>query len=174
MIPCEETCGRVYVGPSQNIPRRLEEHAASVHRNSLSSYSVGKYVRLTGHSMRTDQQLVVYRSRSKPHRLVTESCLMNVSRTIPHNTSSAFSQDIDLLAPMIVKGAPLDWEIISTAQPSFDQTVVPKKYRKFFSSNIDHGISVVRDRSVNPRGELAVASRPNTRSQTTRNELPDP
>ena len=97
---------------------------------------------------------------------------MDVSRTIPHNTSSAFSQDIDLLAPMIVKGAPLDWEIISVAQPSFDQRVVPKKHRKFFSSNIDQGISVARDRSVNPQDQPAVVSRRITRSQTTGHELP--
>ena len=60
---------------------------------------------------------------------------MKLSNVIPDNTSSSFSRDIDLLAPKILKGAPLDWEIVSIAQPSFDQRAVPKKYRRFFSSN---------------------------------------
>ena len=127
MIPCEDTCGKVYIGHSQNIPKRLGEHAASVYRDSLRSYSVGKHVRNTGHSMKTNLQLVAYKSKSKTHRLIVESCLMQVSDTIDENTSSAFTTGIDLLAPMILKGAPLDWEIISIAQPSFYQRAIPKK-----------------------------------------------
>ena len=85
--------------------------------------------------MKTDLQLVAYKSKSLQHRLVIKSCLMKVSKTIPNNTSSAFSEDIDLLAPMILKGTPLDWEVISIAQPHFDQRAIPKKYKKFFSNN---------------------------------------
>ena len=174
MISCEETCGEVHVGHSRDIPRRLEQHAASVHRDSLSGYSVGKHVRGTGHSMNTDQQLVVYKSKSKPHRLVVKSCLMKVSNTIPHNTSSSFSKDIDLLAPMVVKGAPLDWEIISKAQPSFNQRVVPKKYKKFFSRNIvDAAASDDSNTQANPSGQPDAATRRHTRSQVMRSELPD-
>ena len=124
--------------------------------------------------MNTDQQLVVYKSKSKPHRLVVESCLMKVSNTIPHNTSSSFSKDIDLLAPMVVKGAPLDWEIISKAQPSFNQRVVPKKYKKFFSRNIvDAAASDDSNTQANPSGQPVVATRRHTRSQDMREELPD-
>ena len=132
MIPCEDTCGKVYIGHSQNIPRRLGEHAASVYRDSLRSYSVGKHSRKYGHSMKTDLQLVAYKSKSKTHRLIVESCLMQVSNTIDENTPSAFTPDIDLLAPMILKGAPLDWKIIAIAQPRFYQRAIPKKHRKFF------------------------------------------
>ena len=32
MIPCEDTCGRVYVGHSKDIPKRLRDHATSVWR----------------------------------------------------------------------------------------------------------------------------------------------
>ena len=132
MIPCEDTCNEVYIGHSKDISRRLGEHAASGHRDSLQSYSVGKHVRKTGHSMRTDLQLVAYKSKSKPHRLIVESCLMQVCNTIDENTQSAFTPDIDILAPMILKGAPLDWNIVSIAQPNLCQRVIPKKHRKFF------------------------------------------
>ena len=135
MISCQESCNQVYVGHSKHIPRRMEEHAASVHRRSLRSYSVGKHTRSTGHIMNTHQPHIVYKSESETHRLIVESCLLKLSNHIPDNTSSSFSRDIDLLAPKILKGAPLDWEIVSIAQPSFDQRAVPKKYRRFFSSN---------------------------------------
>ena len=82
--------------------------------------------------MNTHQPHIVYKSESETHRLIVESCLLKLSNHIPDNTSSSFSRDIDLLAPKILKGAPLDWEIVSIAQPSFDQRAVPKKYRRLF------------------------------------------
>ena len=64
---------------------------------------------------------------------------MQVCNTIDENTASAFTTGIDLLARMILKGAPLDWEIISIAQPRFYQRAIPKKHRKFFSNNTTAG-----------------------------------
>ena len=177
MIPCEDTCGRVYVGHSKDIPKRLRDHDASVWRASSHGYSVGNHVNDTGHNMKTDLQLVAYKSKSLPHRLVIESCLMKVSNTIRNNTSSAFSEDIDLLAPMILKGAPLDWEVVSIAQPYFDQRAIPKKYKKFFSNNsvavidgVDVNPSPVPERLEPRRG----TSPPLTRSQSAINTLPVP
>ena len=177
MIPCEDTCGRVYVGHSKDIPKRLRDHAASVWRSSSHSYSVGNHVNDTGHSMKTDLQLVAYKSKSLTHRLVIESCLLKVSNTIRNNTSSAFSEDIDLLAPMILKGTPLDWEAISIAQPYFDQRAIPKKYKKFFSNNpaaviddVDANSRTAPDGPEPRRG----TSPPLTRSQSGINALPVP
>ena len=177
MIPCEDTCGRVYVGHSKDIPKRLRDHAASVWRSSSHSYSVGNHVNDTGHSMKTDLQLVAYKSKSLTHRLVIESCLLKVSNTIRNNTSSAFSEDIDLLAPMILKGAPLDWKAISIAQPYFDQRAIPKKYKKFFSNNpaaviddVDANSRTAPDGPEPRRG----TSPPITRSQSGINALPAP
>ena len=82
--------------------------------------------------MKTNLQLVAYKSKSKTHRVIVETCLMQVCNTIDENTPSAFTTGIDLLAPMILKGAPLDWEIISIAQPSFNQRTIRKKYLKYF------------------------------------------
>ena len=177
MIPCEDTGGRVYVGHSKDIPKRLRDHDASAHRPSSHAYSVGNHVNDTGHRMKTELQLVAYKSKSLTHRLVIESCLMKTSNTIPNNTSSAFSDDIDLLAPMILKGAPMDWKVISIAQPHFNQRAVPKKYKKFFSSN--NPVSAVDDVAVSPGPDsdnpdaLRATSRPNTRSQSSRIGLPD-
>ena len=171
MIPCEDTCGRVYIGHSQEIPKRLKDHAASVWRKSLHAYSVGHHVRQTGHNMKTELQLVAYKSKSLTHRLVIESCLMKVSNTITNNTSSAFSEDIDLLAPMILKGAPLDWKAISIAQPHFNQRAIPKKDKKFFS-NVS--AAVIDGNDVNPRPVPDRPEPPLTRLQTSRNGHPVP
>ena len=177
MIPCEDTCGKVYIGHSQNIPKRLGEHAASVYRDSLRSYSVGKHVRNTGHSMKTNLQLVAYKSKSKTHRLIVESCLMQVSDTIDENTSSAFTTGIDLLAPMILKGAPLDWKIISIAQPSFYQRAIPKKYRRFFSNNTTAGEDEVAGTPTSGNSvvlnPLQTTNQVITRSQAIRRQPPD-
>ena len=167
MISCEDTCGKVYVGHSQNIPGRLVQHAASVRHPSSTSYSTSQHMDTTGHRMNTDQQLVAYKSECKTHRLVVESCLMQMSDTIDNNTVSTFSADIDLLAPMILKGTPLDWEVVSKAQPSFDQRVVPMKYRKFFSNT-----PAVNDDNATTPGQVIIPpippgsrQRPITRSQ---------
>ena len=60
MIPCEDTCGRVYVGHSKDIPKRLRYHAAPVWQRSSQSYSVGQHVNRTGHNMKTEKQLAAY------------------------------------------------------------------------------------------------------------------
>ena len=171
MIPCEDTCGRVYVGQSKDIPKRLRDHAASVWRHSSQSYSVRQHVDKTGHNMKTELQLVAYKSKSLPHRLVIESCLMKLSNTIPNNKSNAFSKDIDLLAPMVLKGAPLDWRVISIAQPHFNQRAIPKKDKKFFSNNpaIATDGAEANSRPVPDRPDP-----PSTRSQRTRSEHPVP
>ena len=127
--------------------------------------------------MKTDLQLVAYKSKSKPHRLIVESCLMQVSNTIDENTPSAFTPDIDLLAPMILKGAPLDWQIIAIAQPRFYQRAIPKKHRKFFSNNSTAGDDVEAGISISGNN---VATNPSqatyqilTRSRNIGREPPD-
>ena len=127
--------------------------------------------------MKTELQLVAYKSKSKPHRLIVESCLMQVCNTIDENTPSAFTPDIDLLAPMILKGAPLDWKIVSTAQPNLCQRVIPKKYRRFFSNNTttsDEEIVNIPRSGDNMLPESQVI-RPQviTRSQYVEREPPD-
>ena len=127
--------------------------------------------------MKTNLQLVAYKSKSKTHRLIVESCLMQVSDTIEENISSAFSTGIDLLAPMILKGASLDWEIVSIAQPSFYQRAIPKKYRRFFSNNSNAGDVVAAGTPSSGNNVvpnlLQTTNQVITRSQVTRRQPPD-
>ena len=135
MLACKNnTCEEVYVGHSKNIPRRLGEHADAA-RLGRRGYSSANHSARRGHRLDTGRKLIPYKSDSITHRLVVESCLINTCKTVEGNTSSAFSEDIGLIAPMILQVAPIDWEVISKAQPSFDQRLVPRKHRGHFSHN---------------------------------------
>ena len=102
---------------------------------------------------------------------------MKLSNTIPHNKSTAFSEDIDLLALMVLKGTPLDWKAVSIAQPHFDQRAIPKRHKKFFSNNSaavivddDDTSGPVPDRPETQRSTSA----PLTRQQSRINGFPVP
>ena len=136
MIACaKDTCEKVYVGQSKDIPKRLKDHQDSVHQKSKESYSSGNHTRLGDcHRMKTEQKLVPYRSNSVTHRLLVETSLINVCNTVKGNKATAATRDIDLIAPMILQGAPINWKVISEAQPScLDQRIIPKKHRRLFS-----------------------------------------
>ena len=132
MLTCENnTCEQVYVGHSKDIPRRLSEHASAA-RNNQSGYSSAKHSRRRNHRMETEQQLVPYKSNSKPHRLIVETCLISVCNTVKDNTASA-SKEIAPIAHKIIQGIPLDWEVISRAQPNLNRKAIPKKHLGLFS-----------------------------------------
>ena len=136
MLTCaKDTCEKVYVGQSKDIPKRLKDHADSVHQPSKKSYSSGNHTRKgDNHRMKTEEELVPYKSNSITHRLLVETCLITACKTVDGNKVSAAAKDIDLIAPMILKGAPINWEGISKAEPRcIDQRFVPKKHRGLFS-----------------------------------------
>ena len=136
MLTCEkEPCEEVYIGQSKDIPKRLKDHADSVHQPSKESYSSGNHTRLgDGHRMMTEDEHVPYKSDSLTHRLVVETCLLTVCKTVSGNKASAATRDIDIIAPMLLKGSPINWKVIANAQPGcIDQRLVPKKYRGLFS-----------------------------------------
>ena len=89
--------------------------------------------------MDTSNGITSYESDSLSHRLVVETSLIHACNTIRGNKSTASTRDIDLLAPMILKGAALDWKIIARVQPStFRSNAIPRKHLKLFnlSSNV--------------------------------------
>ena len=89
--------------------------------------------------MGTSNVITAYESDSMSHRLVVESSLIHACNTIRRNKSTASTRDIDLLAPMILKGASLDWTAIARVQPnSFRTNAIPRKHLKLFkhSSNV--------------------------------------
>ena len=139
MLTCaKDTCEEVYVGQSKDIPKRLKDHADSVHQPSKQSYSSGKHTRKgDNHRMITEEELVPYRSNSITHRLLVETCLLTACKTVDGNKASAAAEDIDRIAPMVLKGAPINWKAISAAEPRcIDQRFVPKKHRGLFSQGI--------------------------------------
>ena len=89
--------------------------------------------------MDTFNGITSYESDSLSHRLVVETSLIHACNTIRGNKSTASTRDIDLLAPMILKGAALDWKTIARVQPStFRSNAIPRKHLKLFnhSSNV--------------------------------------
>ena len=131
MLTCEnDTCDQVYVGHSKDIPRRLREHASAARRNQ-SGYSSAQHSSRRNHRMETEQPLVPYKSNSKTHRLIVETCLISVCNTVKDNTASA-AKDIAPIAHKIIQGIPLDWEVISRAQPNLDRKAIPKKHLGHF------------------------------------------
>ena len=88
---------------------------------------------------------MVYRFDSVDHRLIVELSLISVCRTIEGNKTSAAKQDMNTLAPMIVKGAPIIWRKLCKVDSfCLNPQVVTRKYH-FFShkseeTNIDDSL----------------------------------
>ena len=51
------------------------------------------------------------------------------------NKSSSFAKDIKIIAPSVLKAAPIDWNVIAEVQPWFKIELVPKKFKSLFLSN---------------------------------------
>ena len=130
------SCESIYVGQSQDIPKRLEEHTRAKHCPSMKYYTSAKHTNLQqGHDLNSTNSLVPYRSSSLSHRLIIETSLISTCKTVKGNKASSCSRDMNIIAPIILKSAPIDWKVISQVQPSFNPEMVPKKYRRFFSPN---------------------------------------
>ena len=134
VLPCDkEDCEKVYVGQSANIPLRVRQHAQAI-SSSSSSYTSARHSELEGHELNTATDLVLYRSNCLTHRLIVESSLISLCNTIRGNKPSAAAKDMNILAPMIVKGAPINWKILSKVQASsLNPMIVPRRYRSSFS-----------------------------------------
>ena len=130
----KESCGRIYVGQSQNIPKRLQDHTNAKHRSSMSYYTSVKHT-FRGHELEPSHAKVPYKSNSLSHRLVIETCLISLCYTVIGNKASSNNRDMNILAPIILRSSPVDWKVLSEIQPGFNPEVVPRTYRKFFSSN---------------------------------------
>ena len=125
-------CERVYIGQSKHIPTRLKQHD-DANRLRNYKYTSARHSRLVGHKMDTTSEFALYRSNSLSHRLIVETCLIAACHTIRGNTRSYTVRDHDKIAPMILRGAPLDWELIARFQPTkFNREAIPRKHRKLF------------------------------------------
>ena len=100
--------------------------------------------RLLGHKLDTKNEFAPYRSNSLSHRLIVETCLISACHTIRGNTKSYTVRDHDKIAPMILQGAPLDWELIAKFQPTmFNKEAIPWKHRKLFQQTGNHIIQAI-------------------------------
>ena len=67
---------------------------------------------------------------------------------------------MNIIAPIILKSAPIDWKVISKAQPSFNPEMVPRKYRRFFSSNVSNNEIGTLPAEISLTTEISVADNP--------------
>ena len=130
-------CERVYVGQARDIPKRFNDHRLAKSRGDIS-YSTVNHSKLAGHDMDTSSGITSFESDSLSHRLVVETSLIHACNTIRGNKSTASTRDIDLLAPIILRGAALDWNAIARIQPNtFKYNVIPRKHLKLFRHNFN-------------------------------------
>ena len=136
IIECKNTdCKRVYVGQSQDIPKRLNEHRLAISQDNIL-YSTVTHSRLRGHGMNTSSGITAYESDSYSHRLVVETSLIYACNTIKGNKSTSSTRDIDRFAPKILQGAPLNWKDLARVQSStFKPDAIPRKHLKLFRSS---------------------------------------
>ena len=128
-------CKRVYVGQAQNIPKRFNDHRLAISRDDIS-YTTVNHSKLRGHDMDISNGITAFESDSMSHRLVVETSLIHVCNTVRGNKSTTSTRDIDLLAPMILKGAPLNWTAIARVQPhTFKPNAIPRRHLKLFKHN---------------------------------------
>ena len=146
VLTCDNnTCNEVYIGQSADIPKRIKQHVQAKNASS-TTYASARHSNKEDHDLDYEHPLVVYRSNSVDHRLIVESSLISLCRTIEGNKASAAKQDMNTLAPMIVKGAPIIWRNLCRVNSScLSPRVVPRKYRSFFShrngeANIDDSL----------------------------------
>ena len=164
VFTCEnDTCDEVYIGQSANIPIRIRQHVQAKNASS-SAYASARHSNKEDHSLDYENPLVVYRSNSLDHRLIVESALISLCHTVEGNKASAAKKDMNVLAPMILKGSPIIWKDLAKVDSCcLNPQVVPRKYRSFFSHR-DREASIVasspRTLDTMPRPSIADVPRP--------------
>ena len=143
VLTCKlDSCEKVYVGQSHNIPKRLSQHTDAKTRASMRYYTSVKHTR-RGHELEPANAVVPYKSNSLSHRLIIETCLISLLNTVPGNKASSDRRDMNILAPVILKASPIDWKIVAEIQPSLNPEIAPRTYRKFFSPPLNNGTSPI-------------------------------
>ena len=122
------------------------------HRASIRYYTLVKHT-FRGYELEPSYARVSYKSNRLPHRLVIETCLISLCNTVIGNKASSNNRDMNILAPIILRSSPVDWKVLSEIQPGFNPEVVPRTYRKFFSSNtndLHHSVILPSSEGTSP------------------------
>ena len=136
MLTCKkDSCQEIYVGQSKDITLRFSQYAkAKTCASMRPKYTSVNHTR-GQHDLVPANGLRPYMSTSLSHRLVIETCFITLCRTTKGNKASSSIRDMNTLGPIILRAAPIDWKVVSKAQPSLNPDIVPRKYRPFFSIN---------------------------------------
>ena len=134
ILTCDKpTCHEIYVGESQHIPTCLGQHKDAIDGNSVShKYASAKHSGQTGHNIDISNALTPYRSTSRTHRLIIETSLIKLCNTVKDSKASSNVKDMDIIGPIILGAAPVDWKAIGKAQPDLNPAIIPRAYRNFF------------------------------------------
>ena len=136
ILTCDTpTCEEVYVGQSQHIPTRLDNHRDAI-RGVTSSchYASAKHSRKPGHNIDPSNALTPYRSTSKLHRLIVETSLITLCNTVKDSKATSNVRDMDTIGPIILRASKIDWKALAEAQPSLSHSIVPRTYQRFFGT----------------------------------------
>ena len=148
MIPCkQQSCEKIYVGQSQNIPVRMENHVAAVGgRESLQRTAVARHCH-KNYTLDPEKVVVPYRSSSKARRLMVETSLITLCNTVHGTKASSNVTDMDTIGPILLGASNIDWKVVSRIQHNFNPLLVPKKHRHLFRSR--HTPSTPNDSHLN-------------------------
>ena len=134
MIPCrQQSCDKVYVGQSQDIPVRMEDHTAAVRgRNCLQKTAVARHCHQGRSQLDPDNVVTPYRSSSKAHRLMIETAFITLCNTVDNTKASSNVTDMDTIGPILLGASNIDWRAVARVQPNFNPLLVPRKHRGLF------------------------------------------
>ena len=138
ILKCKDSsCDKVYVGESSYFPRRFDEHRRAIGGvPCMKRYATARHKHPgSGLMLDPDNALIPYRSSSLLHRQTIEASLITLFNTIRHMKATFSVKDMDIIGPIILGASSIDWRLISVAQTHLSSQVVPKAYRRFFSSS---------------------------------------
>lgn len=122
------------MGQSNDINNRFSQHANAKTCSSYGkSYASATHSNIRGHDIDSVMGKRPFLSTSLAHRLVIETCFITLCHTANGNKATCNVRDMDIFAPIVLRASPVDWKVLSEAQPSLNMEIVPRKYRPFFS-----------------------------------------
>ena len=129
VLTCDkDTCQDIYVGQSKNISDRFTQHAnAKTCSTYGKSYVSATHSKMRGHDIDPAKGKKPYLSTSLSHRLIIETCLISLCRTVNGNKATSNVRDMDIIAPIVLRASLVDWKALSEAQPSRNIDIVPRK-----------------------------------------------
>ena len=137
ILPCKApTCNKVYVGQSQDLQTRSDDHRAGIRGRTCLAKMASVRHKHPGTSFRLDpdRAIVPYRSTNKPHRLIVETSLITLCDTVSNTKVSSCNKDMNTIGPIILAASNIDWKLLATVQPKFNLQLIPKSQRRYFST----------------------------------------